>query len=413
MNNSSSFIDLCAPDNEREQQPSERRRKRKRAIDLTQSQPEEEIKIDDADADEIAVGNSMYMAGRERAEVHGPAAAPPSRSFRPPSTRPSYQTFLDTQIPSRPSASSRGAPSSTSGPSPSSFHFLARNLNQPTSRIEPSPQPSHNAQAAADERLAKRIQEEEDARVAASLARSFESEDNRRMMERMEALGAMEEMEEPVSMAMVLESLSERALATIEAGRRRGRPDPQVDRRGRGGGRGPMAPRYFLPPPEFFRAMLGEGEEEENHGRRRGRHRNGGEDRAAGGRVGMGRPAAHYGGQMAQLAAAGIHPSLIYGDRDFGPEDYEMLQRLDENVENRNGASFEEIEQLPTVVATGGGRGEGEGAEAKCCICLEEIEPGSNLRILPCLHKDFHQICVDQWLIEKSVCPVCQSSVKN
>lgn len=39
--------------------------------------------------------------------------------------------------------------------------------------------------------------------------------------------------------------------------------------------------------------------------------------------------------QMVAAQRAGIPAHLLLGDRDFTPEDYEMLCRLDERVENR------------------------------------------------------------------------------
>jgi hypothetical protein len=43
-----------------------------------------------------------------------------------------------------------------------------------------------------------------------------------------------------------------------------------------------------------------------------------------------------------------------------------------------------------------------------CAICLEDIE--SNLQFLPCIHP-FHDECINGWLHEQPVCPICKVPV--
>jgi len=50
--------------------------------------------------------------------------------------------------------------------------------------------------------------------------------------------------------------------------------------------------------------------------------------------------------------------------------------------------------------------------DAICPICLEEYQEEDGLRILGCEHHA-HQVCMDTWLQEKPVCPLCQQHVSN
>lgn len=48
---------------------------------------------------------------------------------------------------------------------------------------------------------------------------------------------------------------------------------------------------------------------------------------------------------------------------------------------------------------------------AQCVICLEEFEDGDCCRILhDCKHL-YHQLCIDEWLVKETCCPICRASV--
>eukprot|EP00798_Chlamydomonas_sp_ICE-L_P014666 gene14666-20701_t len=115
--------------------------------------------------------------------------------------------------------------------------------------------------------------------------------------------------------------------------------------------------------------------------------------------------------EMLGIANSNLPRSLLFSDRDFTADDYDMLCRLDEGVENRKGATQDTIDSLPTQVVCRGGNRSGKaddcGEVPNCSICLEDAEEGSVLRSLPCCHK-FHRDCIDRWLKQKAVCPVCQ-----
>eukprot|EP01100_Stratorugosa_tubuloviscum_P012776 TRINITY_DN6163_c0_g1_i1.p1 TRINITY_DN6163_c0_g1~~TRINITY_DN6163_c0_g1_i1.p1 ORF type:complete len:202 (+),score=42.75 TRINITY_DN6163_c0_g1_i1:21-626(+) len=45
--------------------------------------------------------------------------------------------------------------------------------------------------------------------------------------------------------------------------------------------------------------------------------------------------------------------------------------------------------------------------EALCVVCLDNYEPTTLLRILPCSHS-FHVACIDKWLKKCKTCPTCR-----
>ncbi|XP_026413929.1 E3 ubiquitin-protein ligase SDIR1-like isoform X2 [Papaver somniferum] len=42
-----------------------------------------------------------------------------------------------------------------------------------------------------------------------------------------------------------------------------------------------------------------------------------------------------------------------------------------------------------------------------CSVCLEQVNQGEIIRTLPCLHQ-FHSTCIDPWLRQQGICPVCK-----
>ena len=46
----------------------------------------------------------------------------------------------------------------------------------------------------------------------------------------------------------------------------------------------------------------------------------------------------------------------------------------------------------------------------KCVICLDDYEYDNNVGKLRCEHK-YHQKCIERWLMEKTICPLCKYNV--
>lgn len=48
----------------------------------------------------------------------------------------------------------------------------------------------------------------------------------------------------------------------------------------------------------------------------------------------------------------------------------------------------------------------------QCSCCLEPLEVGETLRVLPCFHA-LHQRCADKWLYAHPICPVCRCDIRS
>ena len=117
---------------------------------------------------------------------------------------------------------------------------------------------------------------------------------------------------------------------------------------------------------------------------------------------------------------------------------YEQLLELQESMGfAHRGASEDQISSLPLRSFKKEERGYGcqsseggcvgcsssndaeggeKGAEAEasnehtCAICLEDYQPGQQVRTLPCMH-NFHSACVDKWLKSNKSCPLCKHDI--
>mmetsp|Transcript_120157 Transcript_120157/g.209189 ORF Transcript_120157/g.209189 Transcript_120157/m.209189 type:complete len:200 (-) Transcript_120157:570-1169(-) len=47
-----------------------------------------------------------------------------------------------------------------------------------------------------------------------------------------------------------------------------------------------------------------------------------------------------------------------------------------------------------------------------CCICMSEYEEAETIRRFPCCHV-YHQPCIDRWLRDTHICPVCKGDVRE
>lgn len=156
-------------------------------------------------------------------------------------------------------------------------------------------------------------------------------------------------------------------------------------------------------------------------------------------RVRMGPSLTGLGGPRSRLQALGLQLAVL--DRDLTESDYDILRSLDsDNPPGVEGMAHNEIERLPTykykrapyeevdskscsvlgsqqhsnnntTEKVSGNDGLGKVLEVRttleCTVCLEMLDDGDKMRILPCLHQ-FHATCIDKWLSQQATCPVCK-----
>ncbi|CAM9403530.1 unnamed protein product, partial [Hapterophycus canaliculatus] len=99
---------------------------------------------------------------------------------------------------------------------------------------------------------------------------------------------------------------------------------------------------------------------------------------------------------------------LLLVDRDFTGEDYQALLDLDETneVPSTVGASEGEIRRNPSFLVQQPAS-DSVVKPKSCSICLYPFKPRERVRIIPCLHQ-FHTECIDPWLRQNAICPVCK-----
>ncbi|KAJ9657163.1 hypothetical protein H2198_004521 [Neophaeococcomyces mojaviensis] len=99
------------------------------------------------------------------------------------------------------------------------------------------------------------------------------------------------------------------------------------------------------------------------------------------------------------------------GDTVFSQEAFDrvMSQLMEQNQQNGAPPAAEDlINQLPkrrideSMMGTDG--------HAECSICMDTVEMGSEVTVLPCNHW-FHFECIQSWLKEHDTCPHCRKSI--
>lgn len=117
---------------------------------------------------------------------------------------------------------------------------------------------------------------------------------------------------------------------------------------------------------------------------------------------------------MVGIMNSRLPPQLLFSDRDFDGDDYELLSRLDDSVESKKGADDKIINKicLCSFTPENNCSNSGSGLDYRCPICLENFASGVEIRVMPCQHK-YHRRCLDKWLKINAVCPICNMNIKD
>lgn len=100
--------------------------------------------------------------------------------------------------------------------------------------------------------------------------------------------------------------------------------------------------------------------------------------------------------------------------RDLTSADYELLQRLDDDIESnkKRKATEHEILRLPHFTLTSKDISCNSVENKTCAICLEPFQVNEMVKMVPCLHR-YHLKCIDTWLREHAICPICKFPVTD
>ncbi|CAM0944671.1 unnamed protein product [Alopecurus aequalis] len=109
---------------------------------------------------------------------------------------------------------------------------------------------------------------------------------------------------------------------------------------------------------------------------------------------------------IGMLGVLGVWLCYLFQAVAFGPPPAPPPETLEtDDADDKNGLSEAELRQLGGVVQAEAADEEEE--EALCPICLDPMEPGRAVRVLPGCNRAFHLDCIDRWLAISPRCPVC------
>lgn len=105
----------------------------------------------------------------------------------------------------------------------------------------------------------------------------------------------------------------------------------------------------------------------------------------------------------------------LYGTRQERREMRNAYRRRREQQEssikfNTPGVDSEIIENVTSIMTYKEGAWDDKHGTTSCTICLDEFQEGESIRFLPCLHT-YHVACIDEWLKQCRVCPVCKNDI--
>ncbi|KAK5086059.1 hypothetical protein LTR70_007501 [Exophiala xenobiotica] len=123
------------------------------------------------------------------------------------------------------------------------------------------------------------------------------------------------------------------------------------------------------------------------------------------------RPIAGMGGPFDMLSMLLDPQNARSGDAVFSQEAFDrvMSQLMEQNQQNgAPPASQDLINQLPKKQLEKSMAG--DDGKAECSICMDNVELGTEVTVLPCNHW-FHFECIESWLKEHDTCPHCRKPI--
>ncbi|OIW32538.1 hypothetical protein CONLIGDRAFT_572435, partial [Coniochaeta ligniaria NRRL 30616] len=109
----------------------------------------------------------------------------------------------------------------------------------------------------------------------------------------------------------------------------------------------------------------------------------------------------------------GHPPGGVHGDAVYSQEalDRIITQLMEANPQSNAAppASEDAIAKLPKRKVEL--EDLGSDGKAECTICIDEMNVGDEVTVLPCKHW-FHGECVTLWLKEHNTCPICRTPIE-
>ncbi|PGH06230.1 hypothetical protein AJ80_08199 [Polytolypa hystricis UAMH7299] len=110
---------------------------------------------------------------------------------------------------------------------------------------------------------------------------------------------------------------------------------------------------------------------------------------------------------LTQMLSMGRHGDAVYSQEEL---DRVISELIDQNMNGTapGPASENAIQSLPkkkmdaTLMGSDG--------KAECSICMDSVEIGYEVTVLPCTHW-FHEACIGAWLREHDTCPHCRRGI--
>lgn len=109
---------------------------------------------------------------------------------------------------------------------------------------------------------------------------------------------------------------------------------------------------------------------------------------------------------------------LLHGQQAQRIEDFlnmmPSLNDLETTMNNQLGLSKEDLNKIPRKIYSKGYRSFLSLSQQHLCpICFEDYKVGEEVSDLPVCNHMFHSRCIEKWLSQNPLCPMCRTNVRN